>query len=168
MSTMLLVDMRWRTTISFTVYGKPQTAGSKRAFVIPGTNRASVTDDNPKSRDWKNAVRSAAIEYCGGHVLDLLDGPLHVTFTFFLLRPKGQFGSGRNASQVKASAPQYPATKPDVLKLSRAVEDALTGVLWRDDAQIVQEVLAKRFGEPARVEITVTNLEIVEETPDVH
>jgi hypothetical protein len=44
-------------TITFHVPGIPQTAGSKRAFVIPGKNggkaRAIVTDDNPKGTDWR-------------------------------------------------------------------------------------------------------------------
>jgi len=35
-----------------------------------------------------------------------------------------------------------------VLKLARAVEDALTGVIWADDAQIVDEVIRKRYGRP--------------------
>jgi Holliday junction resolvase RusA-like endonuclease len=36
------------------------------------------------------------------------------------------------------------------------VEDALSGVTYRDDAQIVDERLRKHFGEPARVVITLT------------
>lgn len=146
------------TVIQFTVYGKPEPAGSKRAFVVPGTSRATVTDDNPKSRDWKNAVASAAVEYCCGSVMELMAGPLIAEFTFYLPRPKGHYGSGKNAMQVKASAPAFPETKPDVLKLSRAVEDALTGIIWRDDAQIVSEKIVKRYGAPSRVEIVVTHV----------
>ena len=46
-----------------------------------------------------------------------------------------------------------------MLKLARAVEDALTGIVWRDDAQIVDEQLSKVYGEPARVEVDVAELE---------
>lgn len=146
-----------RTALVFTVYGKPQPAGSKRAFVITGTNRASVTDANPKSRDWKNAVASEAYKV---HAGDLLDGPLAVQFTFYFPRPKGHYRTGKNIGQLKPSSPMFPATKPDALKLARGVEDALSGVVYRDDAQIVQEVLAKRFGEPARVEIIIEKLHV--------
>lgn len=135
----------------FTVYGQPQTAGSKRAFPFRRPNGSlgtSVTDDNPKSRSWKGMVAHAAREAYQG---ELLDGPLAVTFTFYRPRCKGHIG----AKGVKASAPRYPTTKPDVLKLARAVEDALTGVIWRDDAQICVERIYKDWGEPARVEITV-------------
>jgi len=37
----------------------------------------------------------------------------------------------------------------------RAVEDALKGVVYVDDAQIVSELLDKRWGEPARVEVVI-------------
>lgn len=147
-------------TIRFTVFGEAKTAGSKRAFPIfrgSGPNRtfvrSIVTDDNPKSRDWKNAVSSAAGEV---YRAELLKGALEVTFRFYTPRPVGHFGSGKNARAVKSSAPARPATRPDVLKLSRAVEDALTGVIWRDDAQVVTEHLEKHFGEPARVEIEIS------------
>jgi Holliday junction resolvase RusA-like endonuclease len=46
-------------------------------------------------------------------------------------------------------------TRPDVLKLARAAEDALTGIVWRDDSQIVHETLAKVYGEPERLEVAV-------------
>lgn len=138
-------------TIRFTVYGQPKTAGSKRAFYKAGMKHARVVEDNEKSREWKGAVADAAAQaYC----LPLLDGAIRLTLTFFRPRPKGHYGK----SGVRASADKYPTTKPDVLKLARAVEDAITGVIWRDDAQIVVEVLAKEFGEPARVEIEIQPL----------
>jgi hypothetical protein len=45
--------------------------------------------------------------------------------------------------------------RPDVLKLARAIEDAITGVIWVDDSQIIDEHLYKRWGDPARVEVTI-------------
>lgn len=132
------------------VYGTPEPAGSKRAFVVNG--RARVSDANPRSRQWKERVAQAAGEQYDG---ELIDGPLAVELTFLQPRPKGHYGTGRNAEIVKPSAPEYPVTRPDALKLARAVEDALTGVVWRDDAQIVQEYLVKDYGEPARCEIAV-------------
>lgn len=150
-------------TITFTVNGVPKPAGSKRAFAIRKrgvfTGRVAVTDANPLAREWKDSVTSAGVDAAqklpGGL---LLTGALAVDFTFFLPRPKGHYGSGKNASQVKGNAPEYPTGKPDVLKLTRAAEDALTGVLWQDDAQIVSEHLNKQYGHPPRVVITVTEL----------
>lgn len=150
--------------IRFTVYGTPQTAGSKRSFVpldkvtkkpfrrAGGGVVVSTVDANPKSGDWKNLIASEAAKHVSG---TLLDGPLVVTITFYRVRPKGHFRGGVNSSMLKPSAPPYPDVKPDVLKLARAVEDAMSGVLYRDDSQIVKEWLEKEWGETSRVEVSV-------------
>jgi Holliday junction resolvase RusA-like endonuclease len=111
----------------------------------------AIVDANPKSRDWKTTVSQTAAEQFRG---ELLDGPLAVEFTFRVVRPKGHFGK----RGLLPSAPEFPAVKPDLLKLARGVEDALTGIVWRDDSLIVDEVLAKRFGEQAGVEIVIRPL----------
>jgi Holliday junction resolvase RusA-like endonuclease len=56
---------------------------------------------------------------------------------------------------LKGSAPEWPVARPDALKLARAAEDALTGIVWADDAQIVVERLGKVFGprEGCRVRV---------------
>jgi Holliday junction resolvase RusA-like endonuclease len=138
-----------------TVLGEPQPAGSKRAFVNPKNGRAIVTDANKKAKPWQREVKQAASEAYAG---ELIRGPVSLRLTFIRPRPKGHFGTGRNADAIKPSAPDFPTTRPDALKLARAVEDALTGVLWADDAQITEEQLYKRYGEPARCEIEVREL----------
>ncbi len=147
--------------INFTVYGHPQTAGSKRAFIVrtkTGKQRAIVTDDNAKGKDWKGDVKQAAAAFVqGGQAL--LQGPLRLSLVFWLPRPTGHYGSGKNAAVLKPSSPPKPKSKPDVLKLARCVEDALTGVLWVDDAQITSEQLAKRyceFGQQPGCQVIVT------------
>jgi Holliday junction resolvase RusA-like endonuclease len=143
------------TKIEFTVIGKPQTAGSKRSFPYKKTSGnlgVRVTDDNERSKSWQQAVRHASRDAYDG---PLLSGALRVAITFFRPRPNGHYGTGKNAGILKQSAPEYPTTRPDVLKLARCVEDALTGVIWRDDAQIVSEPLGKEFGEPARCELVI-------------
>lgn len=145
--------------IRFTVFGHAEPAGSKRAFRHPHTGQPIITDANPKARGWKDCVAAAAADaYCG----PLLDGALSLSLTFFRPRPKGHFRTGKMAGLLRESAPLYPSTKPDSLKLARGVEDALTGVVYRDDALVVELEVRKRYGEPARVEIMV--VECVEQT----
>ncbi len=150
--------------VSFTVLGKPQPKGSKRAFAIRKggvlTGKAAVVDANSNAASWMQEVRSAArdamLAACEeDRFYPLIEGPLSVTVTFYRARPAGHYGTGRNASSLKASAPLLPVTKPDVDKLSRAVLDALTGVVYRDDAQIVDKDVHKRFGVPERCEVIV-------------
>jgi Holliday junction resolvase RusA-like endonuclease len=146
-------------TLSFYVHGKPQPAGSKRAFVLKGganKGRAIITDANPKARDWKIDVQHGARLATSDWDGNLLDGPLKVAFTFFLLRPKGHYRTGKNAHLLREDAPEMPTSKPDVLKLARGTEDALTGLVWRDDAQITTELLQKRYGTSEGVQIHIT------------
>ena len=138
--------------VKFTVYGTPKPAGSKRAFVMKG--RAIVTDANPKSRPWKNQVAQVAGETMNG--TSVLDGPLSVGMRFYVARPKGHYG--KNGLNAAGRRNPFPAKKPDVLKLARGVEDAMSGVVYRDDAQIVDEHLTKEWGTPERVEIEVWEL----------
>jgi Holliday junction resolvase RusA-like endonuclease len=143
--------------ISFTVLGDAKPAGSKRAFAIRRggvpTGQIAVTDDNPKSKGWKQDVATTArLTFTGS----LLDGPVRIWMAFYRTRPKCHYGASGLSKQGRESV--APTTKPDVLKLARAVEDALTGIVWRDDAQIVDERLTKHWGEPARVEIEIEPL----------
>lgn len=156
---------------SFVVFGMAQPAGSKQAFVPlhPQTKEpyrrpnggvvVSVVDDNKKSRDWKKLVAKTAREECGA---PLLTGPLKVTMVFYRERPKGHYGvAGLNKAGREAA---YPTIKPDVSKLARGTIDAMSGVMYVDDAQIIEEIAIKRYGSPARAEITISK--VLAEQPD--
>lgn len=145
--------------VSFFVHGRPRPQGSKRSFPI--RNRAgniikfSVVDSSgEEGKAWRSQVRDSAIS-AWGEFRRVLDGPLSVAFTFTFARPKGHFGTGRNAEFVKPNAPSHPTSPPDLLKIARAIEDSLTSVIYRDDSQIVTEVLTKRYGPVDGVEIAV-------------
>ena len=114
-------------TIRFTVRGEAAAAGSKRAFRNPSNGRMIVTDANPRARPWKALVADAAAEAMAGRAP--LEAALAISITFYVARPKGHYGSGKNAARLKPSAPARPTTKPDLLKLARGVEDAMSGKL---------------------------------------
>lgn len=160
--------------VELRVYGEAKPAGSKGSGVsyrkdetgqrVPVTRNGKIvtfvkdTSGKP-GKEWRNAVADVAVRAQDGE--PLLDGPLYVEMTFFMDRPKGHFGSGRNAGRLKDSAPMYPAVIPDVLKLARAVEDSLSGTLWRDDSRIVcgpNEKVYAEDGEPIGVEVRVWRL----------
>lgn len=144
--------------IRFFVPGKPATAGSKRAFRNPKTGGVVVTEDCKRSRPWKDAVKAVALEAMHNREMFGRAVPLRVAFYFTLARPKGHFGTGRNADRLRPSAPRFPAIRPDLLKYARAVEDALTGVVWHDDSQIVLEELWKHYGVSEGVQVEVWGL----------
>ena len=129
-------------TLSFFVPGIPAPGGSKR-FVGIGkkTGRAILIDAaGEKNKNWRAAVAWNGKKAMEG--LPMLEGPLEVEFVFYVPRPKGHF---RKNGLLTGTAPRFPTTKPDALKLGRSTEDALTGVVWHDDAQTVDFTARKRY-----------------------
>jgi Holliday junction resolvase RusA-like endonuclease len=144
-------------TVKFFVAGIPQSRGSKRGFAFKRSNGklgVSMADSNVKSKDWMGVVSHAAQEAMGGR--PPLAGPVGLRLTFTMPRPKGHYGTGRNASVLKPSAPKYHASAPDRLKLARGVEDALTGIAYGDDSQTVCGPVEKVYGDRPGVEIELT------------
>lgn len=140
--------------LTFTVLGIPQPGGSKRAFYKAGMARALIIEDNHKSRPWKALVADAARQAIGSNA-PLLDGALSLSIRFVYPRPRSHYRHGKNSHLLKDDAPVHKTTKPDATKLLRALEDALTGVVWRDDAQVVEQTTSKHWGEPARAEVAI-------------
>jgi Holliday junction resolvase RusA-like endonuclease len=143
--------------LSFFVVGAPAPGGSKRVVPRRGKRggKATLIDDCRRNPAWRHQVASAAALT---HRSAPMVGPLEVRFEFVLSRPKGHYGTGRNAGQVRPTAPPYPDVKPDTSKLVRSTEDACTGILFIDDAQIVRQFASKSYGSPPGVRITVRKL----------
>ena len=85
-------------------------------------------------------------------------GPVAVTYRFCFSRPKSHFGTGRNSDELKASAPHWHAQRPDLVNLLKCIEDALTGIVWKDDSQVAEIDAAKFWAQRDAVEITVEKL----------
>ena len=56
-----------------------------------------------------------------------LSGPLRLHVFFYMTRPKG----------ISKNKRLFPDVKPDIDNLFKAIADALSGVLWNDDCQLV-------------------------------
>lgn len=140
-----------RIIISFFVPGVPRPQGSKKAFPHSKTGRIVVIDDCAKGKDWKHTVACFARKAYSGAPLQ---GAVSLDCVFQVMRPKAHFGK----YNLRSSAPMFPTVKPDRTKLLRAVEDALTGIVWRDDAQVVDGRVVKVYASRPGVEIMVTEL----------
>ena len=138
--------------IEIDVLGTPAPKGSNRAMVrggravfVPGGSKVNQA----KLKSWDACVRADALEKLG----PLLSGPvfvgvpLAVTIIFRLARPAGHWSKRHG---LKPSAPQFPAVKPDIDKVTRATLDSLSGLVFDDDARIVELVVRKRYAEPGR------------------
>ncbi len=124
--------------ISFIVYGTPAPQGSKKFVGVTKTGRGLMVESSKKVKPWRMDVKAAAEQMREQHAhLMPLDGPLIVSMVFTLAKP--------------ASAPKRRRTwadkKPDLSKLARSTEDAISDAgLWADDARVVEyRRLAKVF-----------------------
>ena len=138
--------------VTFDVLGHPEPAGSKKAVPSRGGARfAQVIDANPKAAGWKKVVAQSARGAMLQSRLQIMEGPVFVEMVFRRARPVSHVKKNGTLT-LEGLRHEFPATKPDVLKLARGVEDACTGIVWVDDAQIVKEVLRKQYAEVGDVE----------------
>lgn len=128
------------------VSGKPAPQGSKVR------NRAgAIYESNNRTGPWREAVRAET-----QRIIRAMAGPpyiqgeaVEVWLLFRMARPAGHYGSGRNASNLRAGAPIRPAVTPDGDKLARAVFDGITeGGAIADDKQIADYHVSKDYCYP--------------------
>lgn len=144
--------------LTFTVPGVAQPAGSKRYLGRSNAGKAIIADANPAAAGWKERVALVAAQARDEVGWSICTGPLDLNVTIYRARPKSHYGKN---GQVKATAPPYPTTRPDRGKVLRAIEDALAGIIYADDAQIVGGFVRKRWdmGGAALVVICVERLD---------
>lgn len=134
--------------IEFTVIGTPAPQGSKTR------TRWGVREDNPATKPWRSAVAAEAAAVWNGQ--PLISEPVSLDVLFVFSRPKGHYRTGRFAGMLRPSAPVWCSTKPDADKLARAIGDALSGQILRDDSLIVEWLIRKVYGSPARCRIRIS------------
>ncbi len=132
--------------ISLTILGEPCAQGRPRVGIIAGHARVF---DPPKSRSWKGAAR-VQMEAALNGAAPILAGPVAVTLRLFHKCPTSDH------RKTKPAPRRWRAKRPDLENVAKAVLDAATGVLWRDDAQIASLVIKQYTcaqDEAPRVEI---------------
>lgn len=121
--------------IEIVVYGKPAPQGSKRFVGMSKAGRGILVESSKDVKPWREAVRCAAIEAMGQAGAGIA-GPVELAIVFTLAKPKSA-PKGRRT---------YPDKKPDLSKVVRSTEDALTDAgVYQDDARIVRCVAIKVF-----------------------
>lgn len=77
-------------------------------------------------------------------------------------RPKH---ADRCKSLARKARALWPTGIPDLGKLARVVEDALEGMFYRNDSQVVQQLFSKQYGPSWRTEIVVYFMEEADAQP---
>ena len=123
------------------VLGVPVPQGSIQAIPRKDGNGVA-TKYPPRVWRWRYQVQQAVAALNEKP----FDDAVELTLVFDLPRPITHMGTGRNADRVKPSSPEYPIVAPDLDKLVRCVNDAITDAgLWHDDSQVVVIRTTKRY-----------------------
>lgn len=141
---------------SLFIQGSPAPGGSKSAFVLTdkatgqprrranGSIIVNVTDaGGERNKKWKADATIQARSFMKG--AKPFEEPIKVEFVFYLRRPQIHYRTGQWAHMLRPDAPEYHTQAPDALKYARGTEDALTGVVWKDDSQNVRICAEKRW-----------------------
>lgn len=143
--------------IGFRVYGSPAPQGSKRHV-----GNGLMVESSKKVKPWRQDVVTAAVEAINmTNGFEKFTGPVSVHIAFYFSRPKYHYGTGRNAGILKAGAPHFQTTNPDLDKCVRSTFDALTtSGIWQDDNLAAHISAYKKYADQPGADIRLTPLAV--------
>ena len=107
---------------------------------------------------WKNWIRLEAkrqLEKEAG--FEIYRGAVAIDVSFIF--PPLKNWSKKKLRMLEAGEVIYKTTRPDFDNLLKGATDALTDIIWKDDAQIVKVIVVKKYGLHARTELKVFSIE---------
>lgn len=99
----------------------------------------TIAYDPPKSKAYKALVRQCAAQNAPK---EPLDGAVTLDVRIYRSVPKSWNKKKRDAALAGVI---QPTTKPDVSNVVKGIEDALNGIWYKDDSQIVHEYSMKQY-----------------------
>lgn len=132
--------------IKFTIDG-PVQAQQRPRFARKG--RHVHTYDAKESRTYKAHVQKCAAPYAPEQLIDSAI-ELHIDI-YHKLQKTGskQLKADKLAHRIR------PTVKPDLDNLAKGIKDALTGMMWKDDALIVDLVVRKFYAVEPYAVVTI-------------
>lgn len=122
--------MKLELICEFTVAGKPASRGSKRAFLSKKTGKINLVDGKNSYRYMKDITACAKAAMNGRPPVD---GPVLLEWVAHFKRPKSHY----RKNGLREDAPREYTQTPDCSKVVRGIEDALSGVCYLDDKQVI-------------------------------
>ena len=127
--------------IQFIIYGDPISQGRPKARRQGEHARVYMP---AKVKAAERNILAQAISY---RPEKPLKGGIILSLKFFKPKPKS-YPKKRKLNIVK----------PDLTNMEKLVEDALNKVFWEDDARIFCKTSVKLYGEPARTEVEIQEI----------
>lgn len=121
---------------SIMIPGDAVPQGRPRVVRIGGR---TIAYDPPKSKAYKARVRQYAARNAPK---EPLEGAVTLGVQIFRSVPKSWSKKKHEAAYAGLI---WPTTKPDVSNIVKGIEDALNGIWYKDDSQIVHEYSMKQY-----------------------
>ena len=133
--------------IVITVFGAPVAKGRPKLTTRGKFARAYTP---AKTRHYEDRIRCEAAEIMADR--PLLTGAITLTVTAYVAIPKSFSKRARAAANEGLC---HPITRPDADNYAKAALDALNSVVFRDDAQVTDLIVRKRYSERPRLVVTI-------------
>lgn len=136
-----------RHSVGFSVPGQPVAKGRPKFARQGGFVRAYTPE---KTVNYETLVKIAAAEAMEGDAP--MKGPLTLDISLGVTIPK----STPKKDRARISTGYFlPVKKPDVDNVLKAISDAMNGIVYEDDAQLVDVRIRKRYSECPGAYVTV-------------
>ena len=131
---------------SFTVHGEPQGKARPRAVKQSGIMRVYTPQ---KTKDYEREIATAYKTQCNGMFSGAVEMEIHAYYTI----PKS---ASRKRVLDMVSDKERPTKKPDGDNIAKAVCDALNGVAYKDDAQVVDLTVRKYYSKLPYIQVFIS------------
>lgn len=104
---------------------------------------------------YKDEIRLQVNAYMKQNGQEMLRGPIHVDMKVYMAVPNS-YSKKRKAACLNGE--EYPTKKPDIDNMFKGITDALNGICYEDDKQIITVTMGKFYAEKDYTEITITEV----------
>lgn len=137
----------------FTVPGKPQGKARARTFYNGNSGKmSSVTPE--KTVLYENLIKTCFQQRYGQEQFS--DDAYVVVNILAFFEPPKSISKKKRADMLERRI--WPAKKPDSDNIAKVVLDALNGIAYHDDTQVIGLTVAKAYSEEAHLSITLRKL----------
>jgi len=133
--------------ITFKVDGDP--VGKQRArYAKRGNFVQTYTPD--KTRNYESLIKEAAIQAMGSN--EILETPVNL---YLYIRAPIPKSLPKKRLEACLNGLEKPIKKPDASNVLKSVEDAMNGVVYKDDSQIVNIHVTKVYSSQSGIDVCV-------------
>lgn len=117
------------------------------------TTRSGQKYLDPSVIKYRKAIRNMAIAQMRNQKAEKIEGAVNMNIIYAFRRPQSL--SKKERSEIDGGKTVPKTTKPDIDNLTKAILDALNGIVWKDDAQVAQINIQKIWSAKDQIEIEI-------------